>query len=170
MACGKRLAVLVLGCSCLHSLCAALRHAPLQTGLNKQVAYAKQAYRHRSLQSTASGVALAQNITVNANGFEETYRFHATTTLVGYDLPPVRGSCSLNSQLDPAVEECAKGRELCCFDASDVKVGTERPCISITIRTSCSRHAVKALANLHKHAPKVVSCWHVLLSVLISVF
>ena len=119
----RRLTVLIL--SSLLCSCTAMRHALLQNGVGRRrvdverVGYLNRQQR-QMLQSNASDIA--QNIAVNANGFPETYQYHASTDLIGYDLPAADGSCSPNAQLDPAVGQCAQGRQLCCFDASNVQV------------------------------------------------
>ena len=152
-----RLAVLIL--SSLLCSCTALRHASWQNGLGRRYVdvergvYVNRQLR-RMLQSNASDIA--QNIAVNANGFPETYQFHASTDLIGYDLLPANGSCSPNAQLDPAVGRCAQDRQLCCFDASNVQVITS----TISNRNRYISRLYKRFAMAASHSRLGMSARH----------
>ena len=55
--------------------------------------------------------------------FPEEFNYFVNSDLSGYTLPPVQGKCSLDPALNPAVADCAAANQLCCFNATDIKVG-----------------------------------------------
>ena len=75
-----------------------------------------QGHARRLLQANTSEVA--QNISIDASGYQQAYDLIARTAMTGYELLPIAGSCGLDPQLDEVVADCANRQHACCFDAS----------------------------------------------------
>ena len=81
---------------------------------------------------------LQHNVSNSNSQYAEQYDYFDDTAMTGFTLSNAGGTCdSYDSSLSPAVTECAGKHQLCCFDASQVKV---RVCC-LTTYLSSSKHA-----------------------------